>query len=75
MRRWWANRAANYLRRKGYVVLFPGWRGIVVGDCIVTGTYELMTVVPTHHRRLGNVIALTGGVIDLTKDEGEEELG
>src|SRR5262245_927848 len=37
----------HYLRRRGYVVLYPGWRGIAVGNRVVTGTYDLMTVVPT----------------------------
>ena len=43
----------------------PGWRGIAVGDCVVTGRYDLMTVVPSHNRSIGHVINLSRSVIDL----------
>jgi hypothetical protein len=70
MGHWWTTWATNYLRRRGYVVLYPGWRGIAVGDCVVTGRYDLMTVIPSHNRSIGHVINLSGSVIDL---EGEPQ--
>jgi len=64
------------LERNGYCVLGPGFLGLAVGGCYVTGPVTEMQVIPHPGAgRLMQLISLNGSIMDVRRGGEDEDIG